>query len=163
MWLSVINLTSYDLIVIFSPLNSDLLMFLLQIISSTQPPLSPSTQIICSYQPFPPLLLSQVIYLSLHHSPHTLYTVIVKFNQIFTLWQMRMRSLSRDIHYAQKTRLRSRCAYIIIVSLSPDDVAQCAMSPSARIREYAEKVSGVPDRIRGYTTVTRVEYGLING
>ena len=27
-------------------------------------------------------------------------------------------SLSRDIHYAQKTRLRSRCAYIIIVSLS---------------------------------------------
>ena len=29
--------------------------------------------------------------------------------------------------------------------------------------KYAEKVSGVTDRIRRYTTVTRVEYGLING
>ena len=64
--------------------------------------------------------------------------------------------LSRYPLRTNKTRLR--CAYI--VSLSPDDVAQCA---SARIRQYAKKVSGVPDRIRGYTTVTRVEYGLING
>ena len=67
--------------------------------------------------------------------------------------------VSRDIHYAQIKLGFGVCVYSR-VSLSPDDVAQCA---SARIRQYAEKVSGVPDRIRGYTTVTRVEYGLING
>ena len=52
-----------------NPIPSSLFI---QMISST-PPLSSSTQIICSYQPFPPTLA----FTSHLSPPHTLYTVIV--------------------------------------------------------------------------------------